>query len=363
MNLTMKAIDAALPQAADVWLSDHQLPGLYVRVQPSGRKTFVIRYRNARGISRKFTVARCVDLTLAQARDKARSLFVRIREGFDPSEVKIEARNAPTVDDAAKRYMDEYARPYKKRRSADNDDRLLKKHVLPVIGSKALRDVRRDDIVRIHASMRSTPSNANRTLTVASKVFALAIEWGWCEENPTRGLKRYKERKRGRILTTDEIRKLNEHLDTIDIEFARFIRLLLLTGCRISEIRDSLTEWIDFDAQLLKLPDSKTGERVIPLSRSALDLLEQVRHRQRIYDGPTVHYQWWKVRKAVGLTDVRLHDLRHTVGSIGYRSGLNLREVATLLGHRRLSTTERYIHGYHGDDLRSAEVVASAIGI
>lgn len=363
MNLTSKAIDAAQPSTVDRWLSDHQLPGLYVRVQPSGRKTFVIRYRNQRGSARKFTIARCAELTLAQARDKARSYFVRIREGFDPCDAKIEARNAPTVNDAANRYMDEYALPYKKKLPAANDERLIRRYIRPALGAKAIADVRKEDVVRLHASMKRTPANANRMLSVLSTMFNLASDWGWAEANPTRGVKRYKERKRGRILTKEEIKRLNTYLDTVDVEFARFIRLLLLTGCRISEIRDSLVEWVDFEARLLKLPDSKTGARVIALSTSAIELLHQVQGRERIYAGPTVHNQWNKVRKAVGLVGVRLHDLRHTVGSVGHRSGLTLREVATLLGHRQLRTAERYVHGYEGDDLRAADVVANAMGI
>lgn len=362
MNLTRKAIDAALPQATDVWLSDASLPGFHVRVQPSGRKTYVIRYRNIRGQSRKHTIARCTDIGLTEARDKARSLFVRIREGFDPSEAKIEARNAPTMNDVANRYMDEFAIPYKKKRSADNDRRIINKHILPLLGRKAVADLRKDDIVRLHVAMKDTPANANRTLTVVSKMVSLAIEWGWTETNPTRGVRRYKERKRGRILSTDEIRRLNEHLSCCDPETARFIRLLLLTGCRISEIRDARMEWVDFERRLLVLPDSKTGERVVALPYAALELLNQVRDRERVYDGPTVHYQWWKIRKAVGLNNVRLHDLRHTVGSVGHKAGLTLREIATLLGHRQLSTAERYVHGYDGDDVRAADVVAEAMG-
>lgn len=363
MNLTMKAIDAATASTTDVWLTDNTLPGLYVRVQPSGRKTYVIRYRNSRGTARKYTLARCMELSLTQARDKARSLFVRIREGFDPCEAKIEARNAPTVNDLADRYLREWAEPYKKPRPRENDRRLLKKHIRPAMGDRVARDLRKEDVARLHMAMKATPANANRALSLLSKMCSLGVEWGWMDANPTKGVKRYKERSCNRTLTSEEITRLNAYLATFDREYARFIRLLLLTGCRISEIRDSRMEWVDFEARLLKLPDSKTGQRRIALPRAAIELLQEIRGRERMYVGPTVHYQWWKVRKAVGLPGVRLHDLRHTVGSMGHKAGLSLREIATVLGHKQLRTAERYVHGYDGDDVRAVDVVAEAMGL
>lgn len=369
MSLTQKSIDAATFEQGE-WLWDDALPGFGIRVQKSGRKTFIIRYRNLAGRGRSYTIGRICDLSLRDARDKARSLFARIREGYDPSEAKEEAKDAPTVADLSDRYMRDHALPYKKPRSARNDQSMWQLHVLPAIGRKTVAEIRKEDVQRIHTAMRSKPAHANRMLALVSKAWTLAIEWGWAERNPAKGVTRYHEARRGKILSPDQVGRINQLLDGEAEPFALLIRLLLLTGCRVSEIRDSRMEWVDFHRGLLVLPDSKTGQREIALPRAALALLEARRGHQWIIQGrlPGRHMEhawgtWRRFRRVAGIPDVRLHDLRHTVGSMGHKAGLSLREIAGLLGHRQLSTAERYLHGFDGDGARAADRVAEVIGL
>jgi integrase len=369
MKLTEKTIDAATFENGE-WLWDEALPGFGVRVQQSGRKTFIIRYRNSAGRSRSYTIARCCDLSAREARDKARSLFARIREGYDPAEAKDDAKNAPTVADLADRYMRDHAWPYKKPRSARNDESMWRLHVLPAIGRRTVAEIRKEDVQRIHTAMRGNPVHANRMLALVSKAWSLAMEWEWADRNVAKGVSRYHEARRGTILTPEQVANVNKLLELEAAPFALLVRLLLLTGCRVSEIRDARVEWVDFHRGLLLLPDSKTGQREIALPRAALRLLEARRGHEWIIEGrfPGTHMEhvwgtWKRFRKEAGIPGVRLHDLRHTVGSMGHKAGLSLREIAELLGHRQLSTAERYLHGFAGDQTTAADRVAAVIGL
>lgn len=369
MNLTLRTIDALQPTDKDQWVWDDAVPGFGVRVQPSGRKTYVIRYRNTYGRSRSITIGRCCDLTPTQARDQSRAMFVQIKAGHDPSEIRDNDRAAPTVAELHTRYMEDYARPYKKPRSAKNDETLWSMHLLPEIGSKAVKEVTKEHVQKLHAKMRAHPSNANRMLALVSKAWNLAIEWKWATVNPAKGTEKFPERMRGRILTPTEVQRLNTCLNDERSDIKRLLKLLLLTGCRVSEIRDAKVEWIDWERRLLMLPDSKVGQRHVALPRQAMPLLEEVKGQEWICPGqrgkPTsnVWSHWRRIRKRAGLDGVRIHDIRHTVGSMSHKAGLSQREIAALLGHKQLSTTERYLHGHDGDDARAAERVAEVMGI
>ncbi len=198
----------------------------------------------------------------------------------------------------------------------------------PAIGELRVPEVQRKDIAALHHGLRDKPYQANRTLGVLSKMFSLAEVWGWRPDgtNPCRHVKRCREHKRERFLSEEETERLDEVLREAEEEMPSAVaafRLLLLTGCRMSEIRDLRWEYVKED--YIELPDAKTGGRVVPLGPEAGAILSSLPREE---DNPWVisgrltgshltdlQRPWRRIRKRAGLEDVRIHDLRHSFAS------------------------------------------------
>lgn len=367
MKLTKTAIEQAKATDKELWLWCPELPGFGVRVQLSGRKSYILRYR-IHGKSRKLTIANCKAMAPDEARRIARKHLASLADGKDPGRTP---EDTMTMQSLYERYWQDhvlvYTKPSSHRRIAG-----WWAHCKPVFGHLLVKDVKRAQVVAFHASLRAKPVTANKAVAVLSKLFNLANEWEWLADgsNPARRIKRYREQERCRILSRDELARLLEALHDADPTFARLIRLLLLTGCRVSEIAHSRTEWVDLRRRLLVLPDSKSGPRKVPLSDAAMLLVATVQTKWLIPNandtGPWRQPQdyWRRLRKRIGLADVRLHDLRHTFGSYAHLDGgLSQREVADILGHKSLKMTERYINSVSGQVVANMDKMAQVLGV
>lgn len=358
-RITRRAITSLeAPTTGQAWLYDTELPGFMVLCQTSGRRTYVVRYKAPSGAWRKMTLGNVAELEPDEARERARDVLSASRAGRDPAVELAKSRQAPTLSDLSDRFMDEHASKLKPG-TERNYEILWRKHILPIMGpSVRVADVRRLDVQRLHDMMSKTPHNANRAIEVVSKAMNLAEVWGWRDEgtNPCRHVQAHQEQPRQHTLTDDEVKRLWAELDRLQtggqtVPFAQAIKLLLLTGCRLGEWLGARWNWIDWDRQLLRLPDSKTGARDVHLPAEVMDILRSL-PRSSVYvlpgetGGPIggIQRAWRRIRSAAGLGDVRLHDLRHTVGSLGHRAGLSQRQIADLLGHRQMHTTARYIN-------------------
>ncbi len=297
-----------------------------------------------------------------KARREAIRLLGLIRDGRDLATERAADRAAPSLDDFAARYMTEYAERQKKPRTIIEDRRLLAVHILPALGKRKLRDIGKADVARFHAAKHASPVAANRALALLSAIM------GWAERigerpdgsNPCRHVQRFPERARERFLGADELGRLGDALAGADAtgladwRAVACIRLLLLTGSRLSEILTLRWDWIDMEAGTARLPDSKTGAKTLYLSAPALEVLAALPRwdgNPHVLPGeragaPFVGIQkpWQRVRRVAGLPDVHLHDLRHSFASVGVAAGDSLFIVGKLLGHRQASTTERYAH-------------------
>jgi integrase len=345
----------------------------------------VFKYRFA-GRQRWILLGHHGDLTAEQARTKAQSLRGAIADGEDLAKIRDERAAAPTLNQLADRFIEEYAIPHKKSRSVEEDRRNLKLHVRPEFGDVKAADVARQDIRRLHHKMRGTPGAANRTLALLSKMFGLAEDWGLRPQgsNPCRGVKKYRERSRERFLTLDELQRLGAALDGAPDHPSgiAIIRLLALTGCRLSEIAALEWSFVDFELGCLRLPDSKTGPKTVHLGAPALAFLAGLPRFQSRFVFPAarganrspgrtrragpgyfvgVGYIWQRIRTRAGLEDVRLHDLRHTFGSWSVMGGASLPLTGALLGHRRPATTQRYAHFASTPVQAAADRVAGTI--
>jgi integrase len=218
------------------------------------------------------------------------------------------------------------------------------------------------DVAEMHGSLSHIPYQANRTLGVLSKMMNLTETWGIRDKhtNPCEDVERYPERKRERFLSPKELQRLGQALTTAEIDrtetkyaIAAF-RILLLTGCRLSEIQTLKWCYVDLEQKELRLPDSKTGAKTVHLGEAAVVLLKTL---PRVTGNPYViagkkekahltdlQHPWRRIRKGAGLNDVRIHDLRHTFASGGLLVGEGLAMIGKLLGHTQVQTTARYAH-------------------
>ncbi len=378
-KLTSGFVTSIQPRDKDVVVWDTEIPGFGIRVRPSGKRVYILKYRTKQGRQRKPTIGQHGPLKADKARKIARRWLVDVADGGDPSADKQAVRNAPTMADLCDRYLKEHAEPHKRPSSVANDRRLIEKRILRELGNYTLNAVGRADVARLHHSLRKTPYEANRTLALLSKMFNLAEAWGLRPDgtNPCRHLKKFKEVKRERFLSPDELAELNKVL--VEAERAQTempgvllaIRLLIFTGCRLGEILTLKWEWVDFEAGCLRLPDSKTGSKTVQLGTPALTLLSKIPPQPDnpfviVGRRPETHLvnlenPWRRIRAKAGLDNVRIHDLRHTFASYGAAANLSLPIIGKMLGHTQAATTQRYAHLAADPVKQATEVVSNSI--
>jgi integrase len=360
-KLTKRVVDAAEIKAAEHFIWDDDLPGFGLRVLPSGRKRYVVQYRAGRR-SRRISLGPSTVLTCEQARTRAIGIIAATRNGDDPAAKRDADRRASTVKELADRFDREHVALRLKASTAKGYRRMLERVIVPALGRRRVTEVTRADVAKIHHDLRHIPYDANRSLEIISKMFNLAEMWGLRPDgsNPRKHIKKYPEEKRERFLSPAELRRVGEVLremedEGIELPFSiAAIRLLMLTGCRLGEIMTLQWEHVDIPGKALRLPDSKTGAKVVHLGQPAVEVLEKI---ERVEKNPWVIVGtkpgarltdlqpiWQRVRARAGLKDVRIHDLRHTFASTAVAAGQGLPMIGKLLGHTQVQTTARYAH-------------------
>ena len=376
-KITKRAVDAVQPNGADQFLWDSDLKGFGLKVTAGGNKVYILQYRKGgRGApTRRVTIGRHGALTPDQARKEAARLSGAVAHGADPAAARSAEKAAPTVTALTEQFLAEHVATKTKPRTAAEYRRLVANIVVPTIGRKRVRDVTRADISRLHHERRDTPYDANRALAVLSKMFTLAEKWGERADgsNPCRHVERYAERRRERMLSADEFGRLADALKASGRSpyILAAIKLLIFTGARLSEILDLKWEWVDFERGEARLPDSKTGAKTLHLPAPALAVLAEL---PRLEGNPYVivgnvagarlvnlEKPWRAIRKAAGLHDVRLHDLRHAFASVAASSGMGLPIIGKMLGHVHAATTHRYAHLASDPVKAAAATVANKI--
>ena len=251
-----------------------------------------------------------------------------------------------------------------------------RKQILPWFRGKPISDITRLEVQRWFASLHATPVAADRSAPILSVIFKQAEAYGYRPEgsNPCTGIKRYRRRGRERFLSAEEMRRLSKvldrHQDRHPMETS-IVRLLLLTGCRKSEI---LTlQWTEYREGRLWLSDSKTGPRTVWLSSAARKVLEDLpRTDSWMFPSPRGNGHlsttkldcfWWKIRAEAGISDVRCHDLRHSYASIALAHGETVLTIGKLLGHNDPATTLKYTHLADTSVREAAEAVLPVLGV
>ena len=373
-RISKRSVDAVKAGGTDTVYWDGELTGFGLRVRRSGRKSYVVQTRIA-GKLCWFTIGPHGPLNPDQARARALEILACAKKGIDPRDADARREAEPSMADLGRRFLEEYVPVHCKPSTREEYSRSVRLFVDPVIGELRVPEVQRKDIAALHHGLRDKPYQANRTLGVLSKMFSLAEVWGWRPDgsNPCRHVKRYKEHKRERFLSPEETERLGQVLRDVEEEMPSAVaafRLLLLTGCRMSEIRDLRWEYVKDDC--IELPDAKTGGRVVPLGPEARAVLSAI---PRDEDNPWViagrlpgshltdlQRPWRRIRKQAGLEDVRIHDLRHSFASRALALGESLTMIGKLLGHTQVQTTARYAHLARDSIQTAAARITESIG-
>ncbi len=337
---------------------DERMPGLLLKVLPSGRKTYYIRYKNPKKVNCQRKIGNAEILSLSQARALARRKLAEVAMGEDPFK-DAPLNLSPTLEAFAENDYIPYVKTYKK--SWEMDISRIRNHLLPYFGTMRMKDIEKRDVVQLINDQLPTykPGSINRVIILLRYMFNLAIKWEveGVFRNPTAGIPLLKENNQvERFLSAEEAKALLIAIKASKNPMLQHIvSMLILTGARKREVLDA--KWEDFDMERTswRIPNTKAGKaRIVPLSDTATALLTKLRKKKRspyAFANPitlkpykSIYYSWHTARKEAGLDDVRIHDLRHSFASFLVNAGRSLYEVQTLLGHTQIKTTQRYAH-------------------
>jgi integrase len=381
LRLSKKSIDGLKPTERRAIFWDNELPGFGLRIEETGRKTFIVRYRPGGGRKapkRFLTLGRYGNLTTEEARVAARKVLSAGNLGMDPAADRLRKRQELTVAELCDLYL-EIGVEHKKALTIYGDRGRIDRHIKPLLGTKRVGDVTLADVeramkdiaegktrtdvrtgkIRARIMVRGGKGAATRIIGLLGGIFTFAQRHGYRTDNPCRGVRRYKGHACERFLNADDLAKLGAVLAKAEEEGANstainIFRMLAMTGARRGEISALLWDEVDFDHACLRLRDSKTGAKVIPLGGPALHLLRNlIRLRQSPFVFPAtvgrghfigVKSTWDRIRREAGFPDLRIHDLRHSFASMGLAAGDTLPMIGALLGHSNPRTTARYAH-------------------
>ncbi len=378
-RLTKRVVDqaSANSKAASLW--DDELKGFGLRVWPSGRKVYIVKCR-IKGRQRFITIGPHGPVTAEQARVRAFEILSEAKGGRDPAKELDQARKAPTMKGLGERFLDEHVAVRCKPSTQAEYKRSVELFINPKIGTRKVTDIERQDITELHHGLSHIPYQANRTLGVLSKMLSLAEAWGIRPDgsNPCLHVKKYVEQKRARFLSPEEFAALGKALREVEQDGSETqsaidaIRLLMLTGCRLGEIMTLKWDYVALKARELRLPDSKTGAKIVHFGKTAADVLKGIK---KLEENPYVitgkkegsrltdlQHPWRRIRAKAKLDNVRIHDLRHSYASGALALGEGLPMIGKLLGHTQVQTTARYAHLANDPVKTAAGRVSDTIG-
>lgn len=366
IKLTKQAIESATPLAKPYELRDTDVKGFLCKVTPSGRKVFMLAYRNKHGQKRKPAIGLFPAYTVQEAREVARKWLHEAHAGRDPSRTKSEDRSAPLMSELCDRFMRDHSELHNKPRTQEGYRQQIAQRVLPPLGSMAIEDVTRADIITLMRNNAYSPTQANRTLALLKKMFNCAELWGLRREgsNPCRLVKMYPTNPRTRLLSDAEVQKIYQALTRLDRErrmhptFTFVCRMQFALAARIGEVLNLEWDWINFDRKLIEWPDSKTGTMKKFVNEDVFALLDTATSKDKsrfvcpaITDAEQplsldVYYScgWRAILKEAGVKHCGTHHVRHRAVTDIANAVTNVRTGMSMTGHKTVAMFMRYVH-------------------
>jgi integrase len=403
-RITKRFVDALVTDRDAIYF-DADLRGFAVRTKPTGSKTYLVQYQS-NGRTRRVSIGPHGVLTPAEARQRAAALLAKARAGEDPAEERAIARRAMTVRQLCDSYLDaaekglvlgKYGLAKKASTLATDRGRIIR-HIIPLLGSRKVRDLTTPDIIRFmrdvtsgktavdirtkargRAIVEGGKGTAARTVGLLGGILSFAVSEGVMPSNPARGVRRPADGRRRVRLSGSQYAALGRALEIAEggpesRHTLTAIRLLALTGCRRGEIERLRWSEVDRKDRCLRLGDSKTGASVRPLGSAALRLLDSLPRGESEFVFPSSRGDgyfsglpkvWQRILKLVppnvGLQALTPHGLRHAFASAAHELGFTEITIAALLGHATATVTGRYIHHVDTVLLSAADATSERI--
>ena len=359
-----------------VW--DTKVQGLQCRITDKGVATFSLYRRLKNGRSVRVTLGKLSDISVEQAREQATLLNAEIAKGKDPTRLRQEKRKEITFQELFDEYLGSYAKAHKKTWAGDEGRYRL--YLAKPLGKKKLSDIHRADFVALynHICRQPSPRNknqfkigtANRVLRTAGGIFKWAVRMGYCQESPVRGVTQHPDKSRDRFLQPEEFSRFFEAVQQEQNKDVRdYVLLSLYTGARQGNILSMRWEEISVQQKIWRIPTTKNGEPVVvPLIEEALVLLHSRMNNGSDFVFPANTQKgymnvpdkgWHKILARAGIKNLRLHDLRRTMGSWQAITGSSLSVIGKSLGHKSQAATAIYAR-LHLDPVRKSMENATA---
>lgn len=355
LNFTKAEIDALqLPEFGKrTDYQDSKVSGLNIRISHAGTKTFSVLRRIKNGRLERVTLGRYPNMSIDQARRKAMEINLAISNGVNPAELKRIQQAERTFSDLFDEYMDRHSKPNKKTWADDLQN--YNKHLSASLGKIKISNIDRSVVANVHSKITKTGHNisANRVLALISSVFSWAISAGLCENNPALGIRRNKEISRERFMQGDELPRFFKSLADEPNETLRdYILMSLLTGARRGNVCSMKWKDINLERAEWRIQETKNGTpQTVTLSPEAIEVLINRQSSQSPFvfpgSGKKGHLcqperGWIRIKRRAGIENLKIHDLRRTLGSWQAKTGASLVIIGKSLNHKNQNTTAIY---------------------
>lgn len=402
-KITKRTVEAAPVQATDYIIWDDEIPGFGIRIFASGKRSYIIQYRS-QGRSRRFTIGGHGIWTPELARREAKAQLGRVARGDNPAEERQLDHQAMTVKDLCQLYLTDLERGLvlgkrgrpKKQSTIGTDTGRIKRHIIPLLGRRRVKDLNRADIngamkdimggktakvvktdkLRGKAIVRGGTGTATRTIGLLGGILTYAVEAGIIDANPAHGIRKPKDNVRDRRLSEAEYRKLGKILGNAGTDgqygvAADIVRLLALTGCRRNEVVALKWSEVDTDASCLRLEDSKEGRSIRPVGLPVIEYLQARRasafgtyvfpgHGDDNAFGAFANH-WARIFTGTQFEDLTAHVLRHSFASVANDLGFTEISIAALMGHAKGTVTSKYVHTLDTALVMAADTIAGYV--
>jgi integrase len=355
-NFTKAAINAlSIPESGkrDTY-HDSNTSGLQLRITSTGVKTFSVYRRIKRGDPERITLGRYPDMTIEQARREANRISLDISDGKNPAEVKRGHKAELTFSELFAEYLERHSKPKKKTWAEDKAQ--FETYLVKPLGKKKLSAIDRKSIARIHSDITKAgyAPTANRVKALVSSVFGWSISAGLWESNPAVGIKPNRENQRDRFLQSDELPRFFKALAEEENQAIKdYLLMSLLTGARRSNVLAMRWQDINFDRAEWRITETKNGTpQTVALSPEAIEVLSNRKPIETaVFVFPGIgkagHLMepkkgWKRILERAGIKNLRIHDLRRTLGSWQAKTGASLAIIGKSLNHKNQNTTAIY---------------------
>lgn len=360
LNFTKTALENLPYLSSQYEVADTKVHGLRLRINPGQSKTFIL-LKKINNSSRRIKISRLGDLSIEEVRIRAIKLLGKISDGTDPQIEKEKKRAEITFTEMFNTYYKQHSLVYNK--NPIHNKNIVNYHVTPAIGNRKISTITNEMIRNLHLKIGDTSGRvqANRVITIVSATYNFYIKNGyWKGTNPCQGIRKFPTKSRDRFLSLYELDLFKKALAEEDQLFQDYFKLALFTGVRKNNLLSMKYADLDFVLKRWRIPETQTknGEvNIVLLSNHSLEILSR-RKTENDREGIKSPYvfpsdsksghltdpkrSFERIKQRMGVSDIRIHDLRRTLGSYMAISGASLPVIGKALNHKNLNSTAIY---------------------